>query len=262
MFLIDTHTHPYVRQFDNDRDAVMQRAIASGVRKMIVPNCAPDTISPLKALAARYPDVVYMAMGLHPTDIDPENWQEDLQIITDELKAASDNYIAIGEIGMDLYWDKSYTDIQMQVFDRQLSLAGELRLPVIIHCREALDQTLEVLSGHPDVRCDFHCFTGNTEDVEAIRRLGDHYFGIGGVVTFRNSSALREALPVIGLDRILLETDAPYLAPVPWRGKRNEPAYIHYTADCVATTMGETVEKICEVTSENAKNLFGLQLNI
>lgn len=254
MHFTDTHTHPYTEQFSHDRDAAMLRAIQDGVTRMIVPNCSPDTIRPVKVLAEEYPDNVRIAMGLHPTDINPECWQEQLAATIGELQRGG--YIAVGEVGMDLYWEKKYVDIQMQVFDRQLQVASELNLPVIIHCREALPQTLEVVKGHPKVRCDFHCFTGTTADVEAIRTLGDYYFGIGGVLTYKNSG-LKDTLPAIGIERILLETDAPYLAPVPWRGKRNEPAYIVATAQAVADTLQIPITEVAARTAKNSVDLFG-----
>lgn len=192
-------------------------------------------------------------MGLHPTEIDG-NWKESLDTVMTEL-AASD-YSAVGEIGIDLYWDKTYRIEQMDVFDLQVRKAIEMDLPIIIHCREGLDETLEVLSGvGGNVRGVFHSFGGSIDDVERIRRIGDFYFGINGIVTFKNS-VLRDVLPSIGVDRILLETDSPYLAPVPYRGKRNETAYIVETAKAVASALMLDPDAISNKTTENAINLF------
>ena len=255
MTLIDTHTHLYLPEFDADREAAVSRAIDAGVTTMILPNVDLTTIEPMKELCQRYPSNFHMAMGLHPTETGP-SWTEDIRTIESEL--SSGHYVAVGEIGIDLYWDKTYESQQMQAFSRQVSLAVNTGLPVIIHCREGLDQTLEVLHDYRGkVRGVFHSFGGTTDDVERIRREGDFYFGINGIVTFKNSR-LKETLPAIGADRVLLETDAPYLAPVPHRGKRNETSYIVSTATAVAAAMNLTPEEIAAKTTHNAKELFRL----
>lgn len=252
----DTHTHPYLEEFDADRDAVMERALAAGVGLMVLPNVSKDTIRTMRELHGRYPDNTVMAMGLHPSEIN-ENWQRDTGIILDELESHPADYIALGEVGIDLYWDRTFEKEQMKSLDRQFAAADRLGLPAIIHCREGLDQTLEVLEGHPGLSCVFHCFGGNAADVEKIRCHGDHYFGIGGVVTFRNSR-LREVLPEIGPDRILLETDAPYLAPVPHRGRRNESSFLPATAAEVSRALGLTIEETAARTVRNAAEFFKL----
>ncbi|MDE6377461.1 MAG: TatD family hydrolase, partial [Duncaniella sp.] len=232
MTLIDTHTHLYLPEFDADRDEVMTRALDSGITTMIFPNVDLTTVSPMKELHGRYPHCTLMAMGLHPTEVTTD-WRETLARIETEFH--SGGYIAVGEIGIDLYWDKTYEKEQMDVFHRQVATAVEADLPVIIHCREGLDQALEVLQDfRGKARGVFHSFGGSTTDVELIRREGDYHFGINGIVTFKNSR-LREVLPAIGAGRIVLDTDAPYLAPVPLRGKRNETAYIVNTAEAVAS---------------------------
>lgn len=224
---------------------------------MMFPNVDLTTVEPMRVLAAQFPDNVTMAMGLHPTEIGP-NWQEDLAKIHDEtLRGASKGeYKAIGEVGIDLYWDATYEREQMQAFERQIDWAIELGLPVIIHCREGQKQALEVLQGKP-VKAVFHSFGGTTDDVEEIRRVGDFYFGINGIVTFKNSR-LRESLPAIGLDRILLETDSPYLAPVPHRGRRNESAYLPHIAAHIASHLSLPQEEVAAVTTANALRLFNL----
>lgn len=161
----DTHTHPYLPEFDADRDAVMERAFASGVRIMILPNVSIETIRPMRELYGRYPDRTVMAMGLHPSEVN-ENWQRDTDIVLDELNRHREDYIALGEVGIDLYWDRTYEQEQMKSLDRQFDAADLLGLPVIIHCREGLDRTLEVLDSHPSLRCVFHCFGGDARDVE------------------------------------------------------------------------------------------------
>lgn len=251
----DTHTHPYLHNFASDIADVMRRAQAAGVNRMIVPNCSVDSIEPVRAFAAMFADRTRMAMGIHPSDIS-DNWHDTVDVAIAELRKHPGEYVAVGEVGIDLFWDPDKGDEQMQAFAAQMSVAAELALPVIIHCRNGLNETLEVLQDFPGVPCDFHCFGGSVKDVEAIRRQGDHYFGIGGVVTFKNSG-LASVLPEIGLDRILLETDAPYLAPVPYRGKRNEPAYVCLTAAQVAFALDMDIAEVAEKTAANSLRLFG-----
>lgn len=252
----DTHTHPYVPEFDADRAEAMQRALASGVTRMILPNISVDSIAPMRALAAQWPDNTRMAMGLHPEEFDAGNWQQRLQAVSDELLKNRGDYIAVGEIGIDLYWDTTYEREQMMVFEAQLELAHRYNLPVIIHCRKGLPQVLEVLERFPSLRCDFHCFGGTIDDVRAIRCRGDHYFGINGIVTFKNGG-LDSVIPEIGLERILLETDSPYLAPVPRRGRRNESSYLPHVAAKIADILGTTTSAVAEATARNSVNLFG-----
>ena len=195
-----------------------------------------------------------MAMGLHPIEVN-DSADDTLSAIL-ELFGQRDDYVAVGEVGIDLYWDATFRDRQMDVFDRQLGFASSHNLPVIIHCRNGLDETLECLSGHRDVRAVFHSFGGTVDDVERIRALGDYYFGINGIVTFKNST-LRSVLPAIPTNRILLETDAPYLAPVPHHGKKNESSYLPFIAATVAKSLGLSVEDIAKTTASNSVELFG-----
>lgn len=260
MELIDTHTHLYLPEFDTDRentslpDAVT-RAVNAGVSRMIFPNVDLTTVDPMHALAARYPETVSMAMGLHPTSV-AESWKDDLDR-TLGLIGDGSGYIAVGEVGIDLYWDKTFRDPQMQVFEEQARLAVSLGLPLIIHCREGLSETLEVLQGVRGATGVFHSFGGNAADINAVRRVGDFYFGINGIVTFKNSELGRH-IPEIGLERLLLETDSPYLTPVPYRGKRNESAYLPHVAAKIAEILGITVSAIAENTTCNARCLFGI----
>lgn len=255
--MTDTHTHLYLPEFDADGqcDAV-DRALAAGVDTMIFPNVDCSTIGPMRRLHAMRPDATYMAMGLHPTEIG-HRWQADLAVCAEEIRTNAADYIAVGEVGMDLYWDKTFEKAQSEAFDMQCALARELGLPLIIHCREALPQTLEVLEGHPGLQAVFHSFGGSAEDVDRIRRRGDYYFGINGIVTFKNSK-LREVLPHIGIERILTETDSPYLAPVPRRGRRNESAYLPYIVSAIAEALAIEREAVASATSAGAARLFAL----
>lgn len=255
--LIDTHTHLYLDEFAPDLESAIERAFAANVQKLIFPNVDLSTVEPMNRLRDRYADKIFMAMGLHPTEIG-DNWRSDLSKIESEFENNLDRYIAVGEIGMDLYWDKTYREQQREAFKRQIEWAVRHNLPVIIHCREGLNDTLDVLSEYSGkVSGVFHSFGGTVEDVRSIRTIGDFYFGINGIVTFKNSG-LRTTLPEIGLDRILLETDSPYLAPVPHRGKRNESAYIVHIARQIAETLGVTEEEVAEATTANAARLFSI----
>lgn len=254
--MIDTHTHLYMEEYavDGGGEAAVRRAIAAGVGQMIFPNVDLASVAPLKGLAAQFPGKVFTATGLHPTEVG-DNWRDEVAQLMAELDG-NHSHVAVGEIGIDLYWEKSRRAEQIEAFDIQAARAVEADLPIIIHCREGLEDTLSVLRNHPGVRGVFHSFGGSEADVEAIRRVGDFYFGINGIVTFKNSR-LREVLPTIGLERLLLETDAPFLAPVPMRGKRNESAFMPYTAAHIAEAMGTTIEDIDRVTTANAHKLFG-----
>lgn len=255
--LIDTHTHLYLEEFQPSPQDAITRAIQAGVERMIFPNVDLSTIAPMQNLYNQFPQNTYMAMGLHPTEI-KESWVEDLSKIKSEFELHKNNYIAIGEIGIDLYWDKTFKNEQMQALEQQFQWAVDTKLPVIIHCREGLDEILEVIDGMTaKPQGVFHSFGGTNEDVERIRKRSDFYFGINGIVTFKNSK-LRETLPCIGIDRILLETDAPYLAPVPHRGKRNESAYLIHTAAHIAQHLSLSIEEVASATTNNAKQLFGI----
>ncbi len=254
--LTDTHTHLYDPDFAGGGAEAVRRAIEAGVGHMIFPNVDLASIEPLKRLAAEFPDNISKAMGLHPTEVRPESLAGDLAEIRRELADASE-YVAVGEIGIDLYWSKEHASAQSEAFDTQCGFAEELGLPVIIHCREALPQVLEVLKAHPAARPVFHSFGGSVDDVRAIRRLfPEAFFGINGIVTFKNSG-LRAVLPEIGIEKIVLETDSPYLAPVPRRGRRNESAYLPYIAATVGDALELTPSQTAEATTENAARIFG-----
>ncbi len=253
MRLTDTHTHIYLPEFDADRDDVMRRAAEAAVERMVMPGTNLASLPLMRAVKEKWPERVYMAAGLHPTDLGNDPMGEVAEI---ESEIALGGFIAVGEIGMDLYWDKSSVDEQMQVFERQMNFAVRNGLPVIIHCREALDQTLEVIEGLDEVPHGvFHSFSGTASDVDRIRRYGDFYFGLNGVATFKNCH-VTEAVPEIGMTRLLLETDAPYLAPVPHRGKRNEPAYTALTCHHIAACTGMTADDVASATTKCAADLF------
>ncbi len=254
--LIDTHTHLYLDEFAPDNLDAVRRAIDAGVHAMVMPNVDCSTVEPMNRLWSAMPERLHMAMGLHPTEI-KHDYAERLA----EIKAHLDSrtpYVGVGEIGIDLYWDKTYRSEQMQAFDTQVSWAEERNLPIIVHCRDGLDETLEVLSAHKAVRGVFHSFGGSEADVSRIMSLpGDFCFGINGIVTFKNSG-LRRVLPAIGLSRILLETDSPYLAPVPHRGKRNESSYLPFVCSVVADSLGVAMTEAADVTTANASRLFAI----
>lgn len=261
MKLIDTHTHLYLDEFapDGGGEAAVRRALAAGVEHMVFPNVDCGTIGPMEALADMFPGAVSCAMGLHPTEVQAD-WAEALARVEEHMEAqtaAGRRYVAVGEVGIDLYWDRTFREEQMRVFERQCRTAARLGLPVIIHCREGLAETLEVLRGVPGVRGVFHSFGGTEADVEAVRATGDFYFGINGIVTFKNSG-LGAVLPVIGAGRVLLETDSPYLAPVPRRGRRNESAFLPYICAFVAGRLGIDAETAADMTAANARDLFGI----
>ena len=254
--MIDTHTHIYLEEFDDDRNEVMHRAIDSGVSHLLLPNVDLTTIAPMHSLHEQYEHCTSMAMGFHPTEVDSDFRKALAQV---EHWLGIKQYAAIGEVGIDLYWDSTYCREQQTAFDTQCHWAVELDLPVIIHCREGLQQVLDVFDKFtgPLPKAVFHSFTGNAADIEDIRRRGDFFFGINGIVTFKKSTT-PQLLPLIGIDRILLETDSPYLAPVPNRGKRNESANIPFITDCIASHLSLTREEVSSVTDDNARQLFGI----
>lgn len=254
--MIDTHSHIYCDAFDDDRDAVVARAQQAGVTHVILPNENLESVPLLRRMHEQYPKYTSLAIGLHPEEVKP-----DYRDVLAEMRPMLDSgdFIAVGEIGMDLYWDKTYRAEQMEALKIQLQWCQEKDLPFIMHCRDAMDEVIEVLDSLDGEipRGVFHCFGGDANDVERLRQRGDFYFGIGGVVTFKKST-LPQLLPVIGLDRILLETDAPYMAPVPNRGKRNESSFIPFINDFIAQSLGITPQEVSDVTDRNARALFNL----
>lgn len=255
--MIDTHTHLYTDEFAEDSDAAVEKAITEGVKLMVFPNIDISSVAPMLALHHRHPDHTRVAVGLHPTEVKP-TWRSDLDNIFHAFKGAVP--VAIGEIGIDLYWDRTLRREQRDVFAAQIEIAKEHGLPIIIHCREALDDILDVLqaAGATLPETVFHSFTGSVADVAKIRKVTDPMFGINGVVTFKNARELQEAIPAIGPDRIMLETDSPYLAPVPMRGKRNESAYLTYVLRKVSELLELEPETVEKATDRNATSFFNL----
>jgi TatD DNase family protein len=254
--LIDTHAHLYANEFDNDRAVVIENALKNGVKKMLLPNIDLESIEGLHQLAETYPQICYPMMGLHPTSVN-----NNFKSVLTEMKTFIDsrNYIAIGEIGMDLYWDKTYINEQAEALKIQIEWAKEKKLPVVIHVREAFDEIFEVIDPLNDDNLFgvFHCFTGTLEQAKKILNYGGFKLGVGGVLTFKNSG-LDQVIKGIGLEHLVLETDAPYLAPTPHRGKRNESAYVTIIADKLANVKGVSGAEINKITTQNAKTVFNL----
>lgn len=254
--MIDTHTHLYFPEYGDEIPEIVKRATKTGITHFILPNVDEESLPQMKDFHHRYPEITSMAIGLHPTEV-KDDWERVVDLVEKELKNGS--YVAVGEVGMDLYWDKTFLDSQKQAFERQLQLAQEHKVPVIIHCRDAFEETMEIIEKvKPSVPLIFHSFTGNQETVKRIREGCDPYFGINGVVTYKNASSLRDALPLIGIEKILLETDSPYLTPVPHRGKRNESTYIVHVRDKVAETLMLSPEEVEKITDKNARLIFGI----
>lgn len=254
MPLIDTHTHIYLPEFDPDQAAMLLRAEKESVEKILLPAIDSETHGRLLDLEARFPALCLSMMGLHPCSV-KENFREELKIARDHLEARK--FVAVGEIGLDFYWDKTFTDQQYAALHEQLEWAIHFDIPVSIHSRNATDECIKVVSAHQKGKLKgvFHCFSGDTEQAKQAIETG-LYLGIGGVLTFRNSG-LDKVMEHISLEHIVLETDAPYLAPVPFRGKRNEPAYLKYVVEKLANIKGLSQEEVAEITTANAKKLFG-----
>lgn len=252
--MIETHTHLYAEQFNQDRAETMERAFAAGVEKIYLPAIDSKTHTAMFDLEAAYPDRVFAMMGLHPCSV-KENYEEELAVVKKYLD--SRGFCAVGEIGIDLYWDKSTLEIQKDAFRRQTEWAKDLNIPIVIHSRESIDVVIEMLEEMKDERLRgiFHCFTGNVEQGNKIIDLGFH-LGIGGVVTFKNAG-LDKTVAELPLESLVLETDSPYLAPKPYRGKRNETAYLRLIAEKIAGLHGVPFTKVDEITSQNAKSIFG-----
>ena len=253
MQLIDTHTHLYSETFDEDQDAMIQRALACGVTDFFIPAIDSTYTERMFALEKKYPNHMHLMTGVHPTHV-KENYKEELNHVASLLKQRS--FCALGEIGIDLYWDKTFLKEQQEAFDLQIQWAKEHKLPFVIHCRDAFNEVFEVLDGHDskDLRGVFHCFTGTLD--QAKQALSYNLkLGIGGVVTFKNGK-IDQFLNQIPLSEIVLETDAPYLAPVPFRGKRNESSYIQEVASKVAEVYNLPFAEIASITSKNALAIF------
>lgn len=255
MILTDTHTHLYLDDFSSDIDLLLGEAMAKGVSRYFLPNIDSSSVDALTQLAEKYPDNCFPMMGLHPCSV-KENWKEEIALV--EKLLAEKKFSAVGEIGMDLYWDKTFVKEQEQVFKRHIELANHYKLPVSIHSRESFEEIYNILlTTKKQMPCGvFHCFTGNADQARRAIDLG-FYLGIGGVVTFKNSG-LDKVVEQIDLSRLVLETDAPYLAPVPFRGKRNLPEYILKVAEKIAEVKKVSVDVVAEVTTRNSIAVFGM----
>lgn len=255
MIITDTHTHLYSEEYDQDRSEMMQRAIQNGVTRFFIPAIDSTCTQSMYDLEKNYPDHVFLMMGLHPTYV-KDNFLEELSHVENEL--ARRKFYAIGEIGIDLYWDKTTLGIQIAAFKCQIQLAKQYKLPIVIHCREAFDEIFEVLESEKseDLFGIFHCFSGTYE--QALQAISYNMkLGIGGVVTFKNGK-IDQFLNQIDLKHIVLETDSPYLAPIPYRGKRNESSYIINVVDKLAEIYNVSADEIANVTTENSKAIFGI----
>ena len=251
--MIDTHSHIYGPEFDDDRAEVLQRARLAGVDKVLLPNINEESIARMLQVAKEYPDMCYPMMGLHPEDV-KEDWAQ----VLDRMEMQLDGMIAVGEVGLDFYWDATFRKEQIEAFERQICWAVERNLPLVIHMRKAEQELLEVMERHKSdgLRGVFHCFGGSKETASRMLKHEGFVLGIGGVVTFKNSR-LAETLRHVPLDRIVLETDAPYLAPVPYRGKRNEPSYVAHVARFLSDIYNVSEEEVNDVTNLAVKRVFG-----
>ena len=255
MIITDTHTHLYSDAFDEDRKDLIKAAIDNNVSRFFIPAIDSETTQSMYDLEKEFPDHVFLMMGLHPTNV-KDNYEQELEHVEEEL--ARRKFYAVGEIGIDLYWDKSTLEIQQDAFRRQIQLAKKHQLPIVIHCRDAFDEVFEVLESEKDDQLFgiFHCFTGDLE--QAKKALSYNMkLGIGGVVTFKNGG-IDKFLAEIPLAEIVLETDAPYLAPAPFRGKRNDPVYILKVAEKIAEVYNVSLETVAEVTTKNSQEVFGI----
>lgn len=261
--LIDTHSHLYDEAFDEDRNEAVARARSVGVERIILPAIDRTSNDRLFEMCRQYPDFVVPLMGLHPTSInDNPTWREELDEVERYLAAPPagiERFFGVGEIGLDLYWSRDFAAEQEEALRRQLELALRYDMPVVIHTREAWEEMVRIISDYRSrgLRGVFHAFAGDVNTYRKLRTMGDFLFGIGGVVTYKKSG-VADVVREISLDEILLETDSPYLTPVPYRGKRNESSYVAIVCDAVANIKGLTREEVGEQTTRNAKRIFGL----
>lgn len=252
MHIIDTHAHIYLPEFEGDLGAILQRAEEKEVGQILMPAIDSSTHQKMLEVEKRYYNCLAM-IGLHPCSVNQE-YKKELELIKNYLE--SRRFVAIGEIGLDYYWDRTFQDQQIEAFRQQLQWALAYDLPIAIHSRNATDECIDLVRQYPGLRGVFHCFSGTVEQAEAVMDTG-FLMGVGGVVTFKNSG-LDAVVKTVGLSSVILETDAPYLTPVPFRGKRNEPSYTRLIAEKLAALLDLPVEEIIKITTENAKKLFGL----
>jgi TatD DNase family protein len=251
---IDTHTHLYLDEFNGDRSLVIRKAIASGVKRFYLPNIDSTSIESMLRLEQENPDSCFAMMGLHPCSVN-EKVEEELKVVEDWLKKRK--FVAIGEIGIDLYWDKTFLEQQRMAFRKQIDWALEYNYPIVIHCREAFDEIYEILVSYQKLpKGIFHCFSGTLEQAQKIIAFENFKLGIGGVVTFKNAG-LDKVVQQLDMHHLVLETDSPYLAPIPFRGKRNESGYIMQIAAKVGELKDLSIAEVGEITTQNALEIFG-----
>jgi len=255
MNLIDSHTHLYLEEFEKDIHETIKRAMDAGVNQMVLPNIDSTSAQSMLDLCNQFKNICFPTIGLHPGSV-KENYKEELEIVKSWL--AKEKFVAIGEVGIDLYWDKTFFNEQVEAFKYQLSLAKEFNLPVIIHSRNALNEIIQVLNekSYRDVKVIFHCFPGSMEQALYLTNKG-YLLGIGGVVTYKNSG-LAKIVKELPLMTMILETDSPYLPPVPFRGQRNESAYIKTIAEFIASLRQTSIEEVAEITTIAAKEFFNI----
>ena len=253
MIITDTHTHLYSEQFDDDRVEVIERALAAGVTRFFIPAIDSSYTKSMYALESRYPNNMFLMTGVHPTHV-KDDYLEELAHIKEQLNLRE--FVAIGEIGIDLYWDRSTLKLQQEMFRLQIQLAKQYKLPIVIHCRDAFEEVFQILEEEkgPELFGIFHCFTGTLEQAQKAISF-NMKLGIGGVVTFKNGK-INQFLKQISLDHIVLETDAPYLAPVPCRGQRNESSYILNVLEKLSDIYAISMEDLALITTENSKSIF------
>lgn len=257
LVFVDTHAHLYAEQFEPDRNIMIERAIQSDVRYLFLPNIDSTSIAQMHELTDKFPEHCFAMMGLHPCHVKSDSYEIEMQTVHDALFGSSYDYIAVGEIGIDLYWDKSTLELQKQAFIEQLTWAKKLGLPVSVHCRDAFNEVMEGIEKVQDgtLKGIIHCFSGTFKEAQRAIQSG-FLIGIGGVITFKKSESLRTAISDIPMKYIVLETDSPYLAPEPYRGKRNESSYIPIIAATLAKIKHCTITEIAQYTTQNALRLF------
>lgn len=252
---IDTHTHLFEPEFAEDREAVVQRAVEAGVKILCLPCITVDSLRPMEEMCERFPGICYPMIGLHPTELG-----DDYQVVLDRMYKdliGNDRYIAVGEVGLDFYWDDTRKKEQLDAFRQQIEWAAEISLPLAIHSRSAFEDLYNVMEEYRSKGLTgvFHCFSGDADEAQKLLSFDGFYLGIGGVVTYKKST-LPSVLADVPLERVVLETDSPYLAPVPRRGRRNESSYVPFVAQKLAEIYGCSVEEVAAVTTENARRLF------
>ncbi|MDP1743934.1 MAG: TatD family hydrolase [Bacteroidota bacterium] len=255
MILTDTHTHLYSKDFDTDRSELIETAIKSGIKRFFLPNVDSESIPGMFQVEKQFPDNCFAMMGLHPCSVNA-TYQDELQVVKHWLSKRK--FIGIGEIGIDLYWDKTFIQQQQDAFRTQIQLAKDYNLPYVIHSRDSFNEVMEIVSEFKNdaIKAIFHCFSGNVQQAEEVIAAGNFKLGIGGVVTFKNSG-LDKVVEAIDLKHLVLETDAPYLAPMPYRGKRNEPDHLLLIAKKIAEIKNISVEEVAAVTTQNSIEVFG-----